>query len=358
MELYERMQERTHREYHKDPRRDIFANGAFHDGISTAADSDENLAHKKGLKEHSSVYTFVWTLLFAVVLIVENIFHFKLFENCQASIVFYWLESCVIALFFRFWGRKRVRSFRSQVSYFGPLLFLHVAVVTAFGLDFNTSPFGLSAGSESYLVALALTPPIVLIASWVTNQHYYSDKIIILVTTSSSLLMVLFCTFEDEHAHYRMSFSRGAFGIIMGASLAFFIVHAKRSLPKASYAELLYMFNFSCVMSLPFVALLFGELPLIEGEIQKRGALKLIFSIFIVAILRLASQAACLYHLKYSTPLLNATVRGFSWIWITIAITFITPGITAELVVPVLSSFWIYGFASFLPALFSDFPWK
>ncbi len=42
------------------------------------------------------------------------------------------------------------------------------------------------------------------------------------------------------------------------------------------------MLNFSCVMSLPFVALLFGELPLIEGEIQKRGALKLIFSIFIV----------------------------------------------------------------------------
>ncbi|KAL9956358.1 hypothetical protein ACROYT_G037824 [Oculina patagonica] len=115
MELYERMQERTHREYHKDPRRDIFANGAFHDGISTAADSDENLAHKKGLKEHSSVYTFVWTLLFAVVLIVENIFHFKLFENCQASIVFYWLESCVIALFFRFWGRKRVR--RSIISW-------------------------------------------------------------------------------------------------------------------------------------------------------------------------------------------------------------------------------------------------
>ncbi len=85
--LPERMQERTHHEYHKDPRRGIFA------------------------KEHSGVYTFVWTLLFAVVLIVENICHFKLFENCQASIVFYWLESCVIALFFRFWGRKRVRRY-------------------------------------------------------------------------------------------------------------------------------------------------------------------------------------------------------------------------------------------------------
>ena len=78
---------------------------------------------------------------------------------------------------------------------------------------------------------------------------------------------------------------------------------------------------------------------------------------FFQSVLRLASQAACLYHLKYSSPLLNTTVRGFSWIWITIAITFITPGITAELVVPVLSSFWIYGLASFLPTLCSDFHW-
>lgn len=112
MELYDRVQERTHRGYHNDPRRDFFANGGFSfHNISTASDSDENLAHKKGLKEHSSLYTFIWTLLFVVVLIVENISHFKLFENCQTSIIFYWLESCVIALFFRFWGRKRVRRY-------------------------------------------------------------------------------------------------------------------------------------------------------------------------------------------------------------------------------------------------------
>ena len=101
MELYERTQERTNRDSH---RRD-FANGglSFHD-----SDSDGHLAHKKGLREHGLVYTFVWTLLFAIILTVENIFHFKLFENCQTSIVFYWLESCVIVLFFKFWGRKRI----------------------------------------------------------------------------------------------------------------------------------------------------------------------------------------------------------------------------------------------------------
>ena len=38
------------------------------------------------------------------------------------------------------------------MSHFLPLQFLHVAVVTVYGLDFNNSAFGLSAGSESYLV--------------------------------------------------------------------------------------------------------------------------------------------------------------------------------------------------------------
>ncbi|KAJ7362065.1 hypothetical protein OS493_013154 [Desmophyllum pertusum] len=119
-----------------------------------------------------------------------------------------------------------------------------------------------------------------------------------MVAFSSPLLMVLFCTFEDEYAYYRMTFSHGTFGLIMSASLAFFIVHAKD----------LYQ---SCVVCLPFIALLFGELPALEVELIKRGALKLIFSVFILAVLRLASQLACLYQLKYSTPLLNATVRGF-----------------------------------------------
>ena len=40
------------------------------------------------------------------------------------------------------------------MSHFFPLLVLHVVVVTVYGLDFNNSAFGLSAGSESYLVSL------------------------------------------------------------------------------------------------------------------------------------------------------------------------------------------------------------
>ena len=38
------------------------------------------------------------------------------------------------------------------MNHFLPLLFFHVAVVTVFALDFNNSTFGISAGSESYLV--------------------------------------------------------------------------------------------------------------------------------------------------------------------------------------------------------------
>jgi len=44
--------------------------------------------------------------------------------------------------------------------------------------------------------------------------------------------MVLFCSFEDEYAHYKMLFHHGVLGLIMSASLAFFIVCAKQSLAK------------------------------------------------------------------------------------------------------------------------------
>ena len=81
-------------------------------------------------------------------------------------------------------------------------------------------------------MSLALTLPLVLLASWVTTRHSYSDKIIIFVSISCSLLMVLFCTLEDDFAEYSVSFGDGAFAFLMSVSLAFFTVHAKRYLPK------------------------------------------------------------------------------------------------------------------------------
>lgn len=76
---------------------------------SANQDSDEHSVHKKNPKDYSYLYTYLSTTLFVIVLIVENIFQFRLFIDSNASISFYWLESCVIALFFRFWGRRRIR---------------------------------------------------------------------------------------------------------------------------------------------------------------------------------------------------------------------------------------------------------
>lgn len=76
---------------------------------SADQDSDEHSIHKKNPKDYSYLYTYLSTTLFVIVVIVENIFQFRLFIDSNASISFYWLESCVIALFFRFWGRRRIR---------------------------------------------------------------------------------------------------------------------------------------------------------------------------------------------------------------------------------------------------------
>lgn len=56
---------------------------------------------------------------------------------------------------------------------------------------------------------------------------------------------------------------------------------------QASCVKLLYLLNFSCVVSLPFVALMLGELRSLEVELLKRGHLKLIFSILIVVSFKL-----------------------------------------------------------------------
>ena len=74
--------------------------------------------------------------------------------------------------------------------------------------------------------------PVVLLASWLTSRQSYPDKIIIMVSISCSLLMVLFCSMEDPYAHYKVSFTDGAFGFMMCASLSFFTVHGKKYLPK------------------------------------------------------------------------------------------------------------------------------
>lgn len=324
---------------------------------SADQDSDEHSIHKKNPKDYSYLYTYLSTTLFVIVLIVENIFQFRLFIDSNASISFYWLESCVIALFFRFWGRRRIRSFRSQASHFLPVLFLHVAVVTLFSVDFNHGNYGSSGGSESYLVYIALTPPAILLASWLTSRECYPDKVVILLVMSSAFVMVLFCSMEDPYAYYKMSFTDGVFGFMMAVSLAFFTVHAKKCLSQATLAELLYHLNFSCVMCLPFIALLLGELRLLGTELFERVKVNHVIGVLILALLRLASQASCLYQLKYSTALLNATSRGFAWIWITLAITFMTPGHTGEFLIPVFLSFWIYGFLTYLPALCSDLRW-
>ena len=108
MELHERLPEHTNREFHGHARNNFWTDLSIHN-FSTAEDSDEHSVAKKTPKEHNYIYTFLSTLLFVMTLIIENIFHYKLFENTHASISFYWLESGVIVLLFRFWGRKRTR---------------------------------------------------------------------------------------------------------------------------------------------------------------------------------------------------------------------------------------------------------
>ena len=63
---------------------------------------------------------------------------------------------------------------------------------------------------------------------------------------------------------------------------------------QASHPELLYLLNFSCVVCLPFIALLFGEVPALELEVSQRGMVNVIFSVFfLVSLLNLIALRHC-----------------------------------------------------------------
>ncbi|XP_068762274.1 uncharacterized protein [Montipora capricornis] len=234
---------------------------------------------------HPSLCTLLWTIIYVSVLFVENITQFRHFRFTHSYISFYWLESCVIALFCRIWGRKRIRSFRSRARHFFPFLAVHIAVVVMFGLDlnhFHQGTFFSSGGSESFCVSIALTAPLVLLATWVTNRQSYPDKIIIMVSLSCSLLMLMFGGLQDRITSYKMTFFDGVYGFMMAGSLAFFTIYGKEYLTKASRTELLYLLNVTSVVSLPFFALLFGEFSPLKDEIKKRGAYNVVHQVLVL----------------------------------------------------------------------------
>ena len=67
---------------------------------------------------------------------------------------------------------------------------------------------------------------------------------------------------------------------------------------QASHPELLYLLNFSCVVCLPFIALLFGEVPALELEVLRRGMVNVIFSVFfLVSLLNLIALWHCWFSI-------------------------------------------------------------
>lgn len=108
MELYERFFEYINWEFYGNVCNNFWIEFFIYDFL-IFGDSNEYLVVKKIFKEYSYIYMFLLILLFVIVLIMENIFYYKFFENIYVLIFFYWLESGVIVLFFRFWGRKWIR---------------------------------------------------------------------------------------------------------------------------------------------------------------------------------------------------------------------------------------------------------
>lgn len=81
--------------------------GRFSRKHNITESSNEN-SRMRTVKEYNYLYTYLSTILYAVILVIESISRFKWLRETHSSISFYWLESCVIALFFTIWRRRRI----------------------------------------------------------------------------------------------------------------------------------------------------------------------------------------------------------------------------------------------------------
>ena len=90
--------------------------GNVNDGVSVGrfshkhdiTESSEGNPRKRTVQEYNYLYTYLSTILYALILVIESIFQFRWIHDSHSSISFFWLESCVIALFFKICRRKRI----------------------------------------------------------------------------------------------------------------------------------------------------------------------------------------------------------------------------------------------------------
>ena len=90
--------------------------GNVNDGVSVGrcsrthdiTESSNQNSRKRTVQEYNYLYTYLSTILYALIMVIESIFRFRWIHHSHSSISFFWLESCVIALFFKICRRKRI----------------------------------------------------------------------------------------------------------------------------------------------------------------------------------------------------------------------------------------------------------
>lgn len=297
---------------------------------------------------------FLAVFLTILAITAERVVNSHYLRRSKCHVFCYWLESCVIVLFFtvilckaRNFPSGGLRLAVSSMWSFLPLVGLYVVYTAIDGNALNVFRNS-SGGSEIHQVGLAISPVVVLVGMWWTSRdwEHTRDKLFLMVVGCSILLVVVFCSESDVYIQYYFSIKTALFGITFGCSLGLFSVILWQQVHSISSLELVFYLNCGCVILLPIAFLLTGELSFISNEPLLRESFPwLLITLAQMALLRLLHLGACLNQITVTSPLVYIATANASWLVYTLVITF---AFKMELLLSTFEAFWIVGINFFV----------
>ncbi|EDO49288.1 predicted protein [Nematostella vectensis] len=201
--------------------------------------------------------------------------------------------------------------------------------------------YNTSGGKEVHQLGMAISPLCVIMAAlWFRPDGGHTSKIRGAIAMCSILMLILFSAEYDVYIPYHVTVMTAIWAILHGSLLAGFALMAKYYLHEMSLSQIIHSMNLSCVVLLPVVMVLTGELSLLLTATLpgQRNTIVPVYGIIVMAILQLLNQIASLHLVNVTSPLHYLASRGLAWVPVTLIITF---GFRIEMLISTFKGFFI-----------------
>ncbi|KAK3738676.1 hypothetical protein QZH41_009121, partial [Actinostola sp. cb2023] len=117
-------------------------------------------------------------------------------------------------------------------------------------------------GSEVLQLGLATCPLFVILGMIWIEKKTQPSLVMGFVTLVSLIMTVIICSTDDLYFPFKYTVTSGVLGLLHGLMLAMLVLYLKEHLSteEVPITQLLHSINLACVICLPFVMLLTGEI--------------------------------------------------------------------------------------------------